>query len=60
VEVNVTSDADLDLRIAQADIRDLLLRIWPCAEPLAYPPRVAMSDGTWASFIAPALPDSRK
>ena len=60
VEVNVTRDADLELRLVQTDIRDLLLPVWPCTGPLAYPPRIAMSDDTWASFIAPALPDARK
>jgi len=58
VEVNVTSDAALDLRIAQTDVRNLLLPIWPCVGPLAFPPRIAMSDDTWASFIAPGLPDA--
>jgi hypothetical protein len=60
VEVNVTSDAHLDLRVAQIDVRDLLLLIWPVSAPLAWPPRIAMTDDTWASFIAPDLPDARK
>jgi hypothetical protein len=60
VEVNVTSDANLDLRVAQVDVRDLLLCIWPSDGPLAFPPRIAMSDDTWKSFTEPALPDARK
>jgi hypothetical protein len=60
VEVNVTSDAQLDLRTTQTDIDDLLLLIWPAAGPLAWPPRIAMSDDTWTSFVAPQLPDASK
>lgn len=60
VEVNVTSDANLDLRAAQIDVRDLLLPIWPAAKPIAWPPKIAMSDATWDSFVAPDLPDARQ
>lgn len=60
VEVNVTGDANLDLRLVQTDIGNMLLSIWPCVGPLAFPPNIGMSDGTWESFIAPALPDAQK
>ena len=60
VEVNMTSDAHLDLRIAQTDVRDLLLPIWPSTQPVAWPPKIAMSDATWKSFVAPDLPDARQ
>jgi hypothetical protein len=59
-EVNVTSDANLDLRAAQIDVRDLLLPIWPSTAPVAWPPRIAMNDATWTSFIEPELPDAHK
>lgn len=58
-EVNWTSDANLDLRPVQIAARDLLLPIWPTdLAPAAWPPRVAMSNATWESFIAPDLPDA--
>jgi hypothetical protein len=59
-EVNVTSDANLDLRADQINVRDLLLPIWPSTTPIAWPPRIAMSDATWTSFIEPDLPDAPK
>jgi hypothetical protein len=59
-EVNVTSDAHLDLRAAQIDVRDLILRIWPSVSPIAWPPRVVMSDATWTSFIEPDLPEAQR
>ncbi len=59
VEVNWTSDANLDLRPVQAEARELLLPIWPTVAPIAWPPRIAMGDATWDSFIAPDLPDAQ-
>ncbi|HXQ00893.1 MAG TPA: hypothetical protein VN845_12630 [Solirubrobacteraceae bacterium] len=60
-EVNMTSDSNLDLRAANNDVRDILLPIWPSTlVPLAWPPRVAMSNDTWRSFIEPDLPDAGK
>lgn len=60
LEVNMTSDANLDLRAASRDVRDILLPIWPSTTPIAWPPRVAMSDDTWRSFIEPEVPDAGK
>lgn len=60
VEVNVTSDASLDLRSGTSGVpvTDILQPIWPVSAPVAWPTRIAMSDATWASFVEPDLPDS--
>ncbi len=62
VEVNMTSDGNLDLRSSTAgvDIRDLLLPVWPALSPVAWPPRLAMGDDTWTSFVEPEMPDAAK
>lgn len=59
-EVNVTSDASLDLRSGTTGVpvTDLLQPIWPTSAPVAWPTRVAMGDATWVSFVEPDLPDS--
>ncbi|HEU0249726.1 MAG TPA: hypothetical protein VFR48_03280 [Solirubrobacteraceae bacterium] len=59
-EVNVTSDAHLDLRAAQVDVRELILPIWPSVNPIAWPPRIVMSDATWTSFMEPDLPGAQR
>jgi hypothetical protein len=64
VEVNVTSDGrgnvDLQSGTPGVNIRDLLLPVWPVAAPLAWPPRIAMGNETWTSFVEPQLPDAER
>jgi hypothetical protein len=60
LEVNVTSDSNLDLRPAGRNVRDLIMPIWPSVAPTSWPPPIAMSDATWKSFIEPDLPDAQK
>jgi hypothetical protein len=62
VEVNVTSDArgnvDLQSGTPGVDISALLLTIWPAVNVGAWPPRIAMGDDTWTSFVGPDMPDA--
>ena len=62
VEVNVTSDSNLDLRSGTTGVAvtDLLQPIWPASAPVAWPPRIAMGDATWTSFVEPDMPDAAK
>jgi hypothetical protein len=63
LEVNVTSDANLDLRSVATDgqpVTDILQPIWPASAPVAWPARIAMGDATWASFVEPDTPDAAK
>jgi hypothetical protein len=62
VEINVTSDSHLNLRSGTpgVDVGDLLLPIWPAAAPVAWPPKIAMGDATWQSFVGPDMPDAGK
>jgi hypothetical protein len=61
LEVNVTSDANLDLRSVRTDgaAVNILQPIWPASAPVAWPTDVAMGDATWASFVDPDTPDAQ-
>jgi hypothetical protein len=62
VEVNVTSDGrgnvDLTSGTPGVNAGDLLLTIWPSVAVVAFPPKIAMGDATWTSFVEPDLPDA--
>jgi hypothetical protein len=62
VEVNVTSDANLDLRSGTTGVAvtDLLQPIGPASAPVVWPPHIVMGDATWASFVEPEMPDAAK
>jgi hypothetical protein len=58
IEVTITQDAKLDLRATGRDITDMIIKIWPSAAPLAWPPRHAHNDQAWAAYTNPTLPDA--
>jgi hypothetical protein len=58
MEVNMTKDIPIDLRTTGIDIGDILLRIWPTANVVAWPPRHTFSDTIWTSFAGPDLPNT--
>ena len=58
VEVTVTQDAKLDLRATGRDINDMIIKIWPSAVPVAWPPRLVHGDQSWEAYVNPTLPDA--
>jgi hypothetical protein len=58
MEVTITQDAKLDLRATGRDINDMILKVWPSAAPVAWPPRLAHNDQAWTAYVNPTLPNA--